>query len=77
MLQVANGEATRGSELSIRGGQVAEIQGSRELRGSQGKGPSIWYSKSRDARNEEEGSRWIWVAGEPSDLYVGSCIRVL
>jgi hypothetical protein len=76
MLQVANGEATRGLEPSIQGGQVAEIQGSRELGGSQGKGPSIWYSKSRDARSEEEGSRWIWVAGEPSDLHVGSCIGV-
>jgi hypothetical protein len=32
---------------------------------------------SRETRGaREKGSRWIRVAGEPSDLYVGSCIGV-
>jgi hypothetical protein len=56
-LQVASGEATRGSEPSIRGGQVAEIQGSRELGGSRGRSPKVGRSKSRVAKLREDQSR--------------------
>jgi hypothetical protein len=57
MLQVTTGEATRGSEPSIRGGQVAEIQGSRELGGSRGRSPKVGCSKSRVAKPREDLSR--------------------
>jgi hypothetical protein len=50
---VNSSEATRGSEPSIRGGQVAEIQRSRELGGSLGRSPKLevpsckWRSHER------------------------------
>jgi hypothetical protein len=47
----------RGSEPSIREGQVAEIQGSRYLGGSRGKSPKVGRSKSRVARPREDPSR--------------------
>jgi hypothetical protein len=43
----------RGSEPSIRGGQVAEIRRSRELDGSPDRSPKIGGSKSRVARPRE------------------------
>jgi hypothetical protein len=52
-----SGEATRGSEPSIRGGQVAEILRSRELGGSLGRSPKIGGSKSRVMKPREDQSR--------------------
>jgi hypothetical protein len=46
---------------------VSEIEGSRELGSSQGKGPNIWYSKSRVcevARFRPLEDRWPQQSGE-------------
>jgi hypothetical protein len=74
----ASGEVTRESQLSIVGGQVAEIKGSRELGSSQGESPRVGCSKSRShkiARSED--NRWIQVTGGPLDQepHCLSCIR--
>jgi hypothetical protein len=42
-----SGEVMRESQLSIEGGQVAEIKGSRELEGLQDESPGVRCSKSR------------------------------
>jgi hypothetical protein len=46
-----------GSEPSIRGGQVAEIQGTRELGGSRDGSPKVGCSKSRVAKSRKDPSR--------------------
>jgi hypothetical protein len=54
-------------------------QRSRDLVSSEvrGVGVQAFGAPSRETRGaRKKGSRWIWVAGEPSDLHVGSCIRV-
>jgi hypothetical protein len=57
MLQVASGEAMKGSKPSIRGGKVAKIQGNRELRGSRDRSPKVGCSKSRVVKPREDQSR--------------------
>jgi hypothetical protein len=57
---VGKGEATRGSEPSIRGGQVAEIQGSREFRTRVVEVQKFGCSKSRSSEVVEGCEPFIW-----------------
>jgi hypothetical protein len=65
----------RRHESSIEEDTCQEIQGSRELGSSQGKGPSIGHSKSRGCEAREKDSHWIQIIGGPLDLRGGSCLR--